>query len=107
MTGFYSSRNYKPDEYEYVKKLAETENKKAIGSQWHLQFSGHNNLVWNTWKQSQSNMSRFPYNPPKCSSASSLSGCIHWFLSKTIIALPTKAEIVELFEKTLMVASVV
>ena len=33
MTGFYSSRNYKPDEYEYVKKLAETENKKAIGSQ--------------------------------------------------------------------------
>ena len=47
-------------------------------------------------------MSRFPYNPPKCSSASSLSGCIHWFLSKTIIALPTKAEIVELFEKTLI-----
>ena len=49
---------------------------------------------------------RFPYNPRKCSSASSLSGYIHRcyihrFLSKTIIAFPTKAEILELFEQTL------
>ena len=44
---------------------------------------------------------RFPYNPRKCSSASSLSGYIHRLLSKTIIAFPTKAEILELFEQTL------
>ena len=47
-------------------------------------------------------MKRFPYNPRKFSSAISLSGCIHRFLSKTIITLPTKAEIVELFEETLI-----
>ena len=47
-------------------------------------------------------MQKFPYNPPKCTSASSLSGCIHRYLSKEIIALLTQAEVVELFEKTLI-----
>ena len=45
---------------------------------------------------------RFSYNPRKCTSASSLSGCIHLFFSKAIIALPTQTEIVELFEKALI-----
>ena len=47
-------------------------------------------------------MNRFLYSPRKCSSVSSLSGCIHRLLSKTVIALPTKAEIVELSEQTLI-----
>ena len=47
-------------------------------------------------------MNRFPYSPRKCSSVSSPSGCIHRFYAKTIIVLPTKAEIVELFEQTLI-----
>ena len=47
-------------------------------------------------------MNRFPYNPRKCSSASSLSSCIHKFLAKRIITLPTKAKFVELFEQTLI-----
>ena len=47
-------------------------------------------------------MRKFPYNPRKCTSASSLSGCIHRFLLKAIIALPTQAEIVDLFEQTLI-----
>ena len=34
-------------------------------------------------------------------SASLLSGCIHRFLTKAIIAFPTQAEFVELFQKTL------
>ena len=45
---------------------------------------------------------RFPYNPRKCTSASTLSGCIHRYLSKAIISFPTNSEIVELFEKTLI-----
>ena len=45
-------------------------------------------------------MRKFPYNPRKCTLASSLSGCIHRHLSKTIIALPTQTKIVELFGKT-------
>ena len=47
-------------------------------------------------------MNRFPYNPMKYSSASSLSGCIHRFLAITTFALPTKAEITELLEQTLI-----
>ena len=47
-------------------------------------------------------MNRFPYNPRKCSSASSLSTCIHKFLAKRIITLLTKAKVVELFEQTLI-----
>ena len=47
-------------------------------------------------------MKKIPYNPQKCTSASFLSRCIHQYLFKTIIALPAQAEIVELFEKTLI-----
>ena len=47
-------------------------------------------------------MRKFPYNPQKCTSASSLSGCIHRFLSKAFIALPTQAVIVDLLEQTLI-----
>ena len=43
-----------------------------------------------------------PYNPRKCTSDSSLSGCIHQYLSKTIMSIPTRAEYVDLFEKTLI-----
>ena len=47
-------------------------------------------------------MQKFPYNLRKCISVSSLSGCIHQYLSKAIIALRTQAEIVKLFEETLI-----
>ena len=43
----------------------------------------------------------FKYNPRKCSSASSFSGCVQREESKCCIALPTNAEHVRLFEKTL------
>ena len=46
-------------------------------------------------------MKKYPYNPHKYTSASSLSGCFHWYLSKAIIALHTKPKHEELFEKTL------
>ena len=50
---------------------------------------------------------RFPYNPQKCTLASSLSGCIHRFISKAIIALPTQTKIVELLEKPWLADSAV
>ena len=46
--------------------------------------------------------SKFPYNLRKCTSANSLSACIHRYLSKTIILLPTQVEYVGIFEKTLI-----
>ena len=45
---------------------------------------------------------KFKFNPRKCNSASSFSGCIHRDKSKCITALPTCAEHVELFERTLI-----
>ena len=44
---------------------------------------------------------RFPYSRCKCTSASTLSGCIHRYLSKAITLFPTNSGVVELFEKTL------
>ena len=44
---------------------------------------------------------KYRFNPRKCNSASTLSGCIEWDLSKVIIALPISNKIVEAFEKTL------
>ena len=43
---------------------------------------------------------KYGFNPRKCNSASSLSGCIEKEMSKVIIALSTTAKHVEIFEKT-------
>ena len=47
-------------------------------------------------------MRKFLYNPRKCSLACSLSGCIHQFLSKAVITLPTQADTVDIFERRLI-----
>ena len=44
----------------------------------------------------------FKYNPCKCNSASSFSGTVHGDKSKRLIALPTVAEHVTVFEKMLI-----
>ena len=44
----------------------------------------------------------FKYNPRKCNSASSFSGCVHRNKSKCSIVLLTNAEFVRVFEKTLI-----
>ena len=44
----------------------------------------------------------FKYNAKKCNSASSFSGCVQRLRSKSCIAVPTDAEIVRVFEKTVM-----
>ena len=44
----------------------------------------------------------FKYNPKKCNSASSFSGCVHRLKSKCKIVLPTNAETVRVFEKTVL-----
>ena len=42
------------------------------------------------------------YNPRKCNSASSFSRCVHRHKSKCCIALPTDADFIRIFEKTLI-----
>ena len=44
----------------------------------------------------------FKFNPKISNSASSFSGCIHRYKSKCLIASPTEAKHVKLFEKTLI-----
>ena len=44
----------------------------------------------------------FKYNPKKCNSASSFSGCVHRLKSKCRIVSPTNAETVRVFEKTVL-----
>ena len=45
---------------------------------------------------------KFGFNPRKCNSASTLSGCVQRNQSKVIISLPTNYEHAEIFEKTLI-----
>ena len=45
---------------------------------------------------------KFGFNPRKCNSASTLSGCVQRNQSKVIIALPTNHSHAEIFEKTLI-----
>ena len=45
---------------------------------------------------------KFGFNPRKCNSASTLSGCVQRNQSKVIITLPTNYEHAEIFEKTLI-----
>ena len=47
-------------------------------------------------------LEKYGFNSRRCNSASTLSGCIQWNISKVIIALPTFPEIVELFKKKLI-----
>ena len=44
----------------------------------------------------------YGFNPRKCNSASSMSGCIEREMSKIILGLPTKYDHVEIFEETVI-----
>ena len=44
----------------------------------------------------------YGFNPRKCNSASSMSGCIEREMSKVILTLPTKYEHDEVFEQTVI-----
>ena len=43
----------------------------------------------------------YRFNPRKCNSASTLSGCIEREMSLVFIALPTSNEIIDIFEQTI------
>ena len=43
---------------------------------------------------------QYNFNPRKCNSASTLSGCIEREMSRVIIVLPTSNEAVDIFEQT-------
>ena len=53
-------------------------------------------------KRSSQLQTLFKYNPRKCNSASAFSGCVQRLKSKCCIALPVNAEIIRVFEQTLI-----
>ena len=44
---------------------------------------------------------RYGFNPRKCNSAGTLSGCIERGISRVILALPNSNELVDTFEQTI------
>ena len=50
----------------------------------------------------QAMQNTYGFNPRKCNSASTMSGCIETEMLKVIIALPTKYEHFEIFEQTVI-----
>ena len=50
----------------------------------------------------QAMQNTYGFNPRRCNSSTSMSGCIEREMSKVILALPTKYEHVEIFEETVI-----
>ena len=103
-TEFYSKLKQKAvddDEFENSKFLYQTLKMQRLGDLNDLYNAQDvillSELIENRFQLMQD---RYGFNPRKCNSASALSGCIERKMSKIIIAHPTNAEHVEIFEKT-------
>ena len=59
-------------------------------------------LTERTESRLQAMQNTYGFDPRKCNSASSMSGCIEKEMSKFILALPTKYKHVEIFEETVI-----
>ena len=103
---FYSTLNEKnvtDKEYTEVKKFFKIMKMKTLGDLNRVyNFQDVANLCEIFEKRATQLQNLFEYNPRKCSSASGFSGCVQRLQSKFVIALPTDAEIVGIFEKTLL-----
>ena len=103
---FYSTLNGKnvtDKEYTEVTKFFKIMKMKTLGDlNWVYNFQDVANLCEIFEKRATQLQNLFEYNPRKCSSASGFSGCVRRLQSKFVIALPTDAEIVRIFEKTLI-----
>ena len=105
-TEFYSSlkqSNVSVPKYENAKYLYETLKMRNLGDMNDL-YNAQDvillcEIIENRFQQMYE---KYGYNPRKCNSASTLSGCVQRDLSKVIITLPTKTEHAEIFEKSLI-----
>ena len=59
-------------------------------------------LTERTESRLQAMQNTYGFDPRKCNSASSMSGCIEKEMSKFILALPTKHKHVDIFEETVI-----
>ena len=103
---FYSSLKDKVisrQDYEAVKKLYCTMSLENIGELDKLYIFQDTIILTEIFEQRPYDIQKlFKFNPKKSNSASSFSGCVHRYKSKCLIASPTEAKHVKLFEKTLI-----
>ena len=104
-TEFYSELKQKhvgDEEYEQSKFLYKTLKMRHLGDLSDLYNAQDvillSELIENRFQFMQD---KYGFNPRKCNSASSLSGCIERQMSKVIITFPTNVEHFEIFEKTI------
>ena len=104
-TEFYSELKQKhitDEEYEQSKFLYQTLKMRRLGDLNDLYNAQDvillSELIENRFQFMQD---KYGFNPRKCNSASSLSGCIEREMSKVIITFPTNVDHLEIFEKTI------
>ena len=101
---FYSDlkeKNISKEEYENVKKFCKILKLKTLGDL--NRIFQDTAILCEIFEERSSLLQKlFKYNAKKCNSASSFSGCLQRLKSKCSIALPTDAEIIKLFEKSVM-----
>ena len=92
------------EEYENVKKkLSDKETFLGLGELNKIYNFQDAIILCEIFEQRSEQLQKlFKFNPRKCNSASSFSGCAHRDQSKCLIALPTNVEHVRVFEKTLI-----
>ena len=100
---FYSclkEKNISEEEYENVKSFFCLLTLRDFNQIYNLQDT---TILCEIFEQRSSLLQKlFKYNAKKCNSTSSFLGCVQRLKSKCCIALPTDAEIVTIFEKTVM-----
>ena len=92
------------EEYNKVKKFYQTLKLKDLGELNKIYNFQYTIILCEIFEQRSDYLQKlFKFNPRKCNSASSFSGCVHRNKSKCSMALPTDAEHVRVFfEKTLI-----
>ena len=91
------------EEYENVKKLYKLMKMSNLGELSKIYNFQEIIILCELFEQRSDLLKKmFKFNQRRCSSASSFSGCVHCNKSKCCIALPTDADFVRLFEKTLI-----
>ena len=103
---FYSSlkeKNISEEEYENVKRFFTVLRLKTLGDLNRIYNFQDTAILCEIFKERATLLQKlFKFNARKCNSASGFSGCVQRLKSKCRIALPTDAEIVRVFEKTLI-----
>ena len=91
------------EDYENSKYLYQTLKMRNLGNLYDL-YNTQDAILLSEIMESefQAMQNTYGFNPRKCNSAGSMSGCIEREMSKIIFALPTKYHHVKIFEKTVI-----